>query len=138
MKAIKFIGQVLASLVYTPLYTGIMYVAIVLPAAWILSLSFWKMVVAFIVFGGFIEGLIHVLQMIGLLPFAWIVKNNKFAFGLSALLCILGPLWNIVQIWRFFPEYGTAGFVASFIFTLMIVQFVFGSIVTLTGLNKES
>lgn len=62
MKAIKFIGQVLASLVYTPLYTGIMYVAIVLPAAWILSLSFWKMVVAFIVFGGFIEGLIHVLQ----------------------------------------------------------------------------
>lgn len=54
MKVIRYIGQLLSSLVYTPLYTGVTYLVIVLPFVRIVTLSTWKMIIGFLVFGGII------------------------------------------------------------------------------------
>lgn len=133
----KYLGQVLSALVYTPIYTGIMYFAIVFPVSWVLSLSFWKMIIAFLVLGGIIEGLIVGLQTLGLFPFAWIVKNNKVAFGISTGLCVIFPILNIIAIWREFIGYGAVGIIASIIITLMLLQFIYGSVISLYGLKVE-
>jgi hypothetical protein len=66
MKAIKYLSQILAALIYTPLYTGIMYFVIVFPVLWIVHLSTWKMIVAFIFLGAILEGIISILQVLGL------------------------------------------------------------------------
>lgn len=137
MKVMKSLGQVLAALIYTPLYTGIMYVAILLPFSWVMSLSFWKMIIAFIVLGGLIEGLITFLQMVGLMPFAWIVKNNKFAFGISTGLCVLFPILNIISLWRSFLGHGTMGVIIAIVLSLMLIQFVYGSVLSLCGLKTN-
>ena len=88
MKALKYIGQILTALLHTPLYTGIMYFVIVFPTMWIITLSTWKMILAFILLGGIIEGVISLLQVLGLMPFAWIVKHfGCQSFSVSYCLC---------------------------------------------------
>lgn len=137
MRILKFSTQLLAALVYTPLYTGIMYMAILLPFSWIMSLPFWKMIVAFVVLGGLIEGLIAFLQMVGLMPFAWIVKRNKAALWVSTGLCVIFPILNIVSLWRMFLGHGTVGVVAAVILSIMFIQFVCGSVLSLCGLKSN-
>ena len=138
MKALKIIGQILSSLVYTPLYTGIMYLAIVLPTMWIISLSTWKMIIAFIFLGGIIEGVIAILQVLGLMPFAWIVKNNRISFGISVSLCILFPIFNVVMLWRILLGYGGWGIFAALLLTGLFLQFVYGSVLGIVGIKEET
>lgn len=57
MNMLKCLGQILASLIYTPIYTGIIYTVTVLSTSWIITLSFWNMIIAFL-----IEGQLHVYQ----------------------------------------------------------------------------
>lgn len=135
MKALKYIGQILTALLHTPLYTGIMYFVIVFPTMWIITLSTWKMILAFILLGGIIEGVISLLQVLGLMPFAWIVKNNKFAFWLSIILCILLPLYNIVALWKILLGHGGWGIFAAIVLTLLFVQFIYVSVLGLMSLK---
>ncbi len=137
MKAIKFLGQVLAALIYTPIYTGIMYAAIALPLGWIMSLSFWKMIFAIIVLGGLIEGLIAFLQMVGLFPFAWIIKGNKVSFWLSTGLSVLFPVLNIISLWGFLLAYGTTGVVFAIIVSIMLIQFICNTLLVLFGSKND-
>lgn len=133
----KYLGQILTAILYTPLYTGAMYLAILLPFSWVMSLSFWKMVVAILFLGGLIEGFIAVLQTIGLMPFIWIVKNNKVSFWLSVGLCIIFPILNVISLWRVFLHYGTMGVITAIILTIMFLQFVYGSVLSLCGLSTK-
>lgn len=133
----KYLGQILAAMLYTPLYTGVMYVAILLPFSWVMSLSFWKMIIAIVVLGGLIEGLITFLQMVGLMPFAWIVKKNKVSFWLSVGLCVIFPILNVISLWRVFLQHETIGIITAIILTIMFLQFVYGSILSLCGLNSD-
>ena len=137
MKVLKGIGQILASLVYTPLYTGIMYLVIVLPTIWIITLSFWKMLLAIVVLGGIIEALITLLQALGLLPYSWITKNNKVAYVTSIILCVVLPLYNIFKLWSIMLEYGTLGIIVAIILSGLLLQFVFVSLFGIYGIKNE-
>lgn len=137
MKDLKVIGQILASLVYTPLYTGIMYLVIVLPTMWIITLSFWKMLLAIVFLGGITEALIMLLQTLGLLPYSWITKNNKVAYVTSMILCVVLPLYNIFTLWRIGLGHGTFGIVAALILSGLLLQFVFGSLYGIYGMKNE-
>lgn len=132
----KYLGQILAAMLYTPLYTGVMYMAILLPFSWITSLPFWKMVVAILFLAGLVEGLIAILQTIGLIPFAWIVKNNKVSFGLSIGLCVIFPILNVISLWRVFLQHGAMGIITAIILTGMFLQFVYASVLSLFGLTS--
>lgn len=128
MKTLKYITQILTALVYTPIYTGIMYLAIVFPVMWIISLSTWKMILALIVLSGLIQGIIMMLQTLGSLPYTWIVKENKTSLVISIGLCAILPLYNIYSVWRILLGNGTWAFIAGVIITFMILQFVLTSI----------
>lgn len=128
MRAIKYLAQILTALVYTPIYTGVMYLAIVFPVTWIISLSTWKMILALLFLSGLIEGIIMLLQMLGLLPYSWIVKDNKISLAISVGLCVVLPLYNIYSVWRIIWGHGSWAIVAGLIITFMILQFVLTSI----------
>ena len=129
MKVIKFLSQVVAALIYTPLYTSIMYLAITIPFAWIMSLSmsWWMMLIVYIIFGGIVEGLIVLLQTIGMIPFTWIAKNNKVSFWLALGLCVILSIRNMTYVWQAFSEHGTVAIIVAIIAIGMLIQFVIGS-----------
>lgn len=136
MHVIKYIAQVLSSLIYTPIYTGLMYIIICFPTMWILELPLWKMILAFIFFGGIVvEGIICLMQTIGLLPFAWIIKSNKTSFVISIILCIIPPILNIISIWMVCVKYGARGFGAATMLSILLLQFIYGSISALIKLK---
>lgn len=95
------------------------------------------MIIAFLILGCIIEGLIGGLHILGLFPFAWIVKNNKVAFSISTGLCVIFPILNIIAIWREFIGHGTIGIIASIVITLMLLRFIYGSVISLYGLKVE-
>ena len=136
MKVLKGVGQILASLVYTPLYTGIMYLVIVLPTIWIITLSFWKMLLAIVVLGGIIEALITLLQALGLLPYSWITKNNKVAYVTSIILCVVLPLYNIFKLWSSMLGHGTLGIIVALILSGFLLQFIFVSLYGIYGIKN--
>ena len=128
MKIIKGLGQILASIIYTPIYTALMYLVIVFPLSWIMSLSFWKMLLAFIVLGGIVEFCIILLQTIGLLPYKWIVKDNRIALGVSLLLCIVLPWINVCMLWESLLGHGTFAVVIAIVLTAALLHFIFVSV----------
>lgn len=141
----KKLAQVLSVLIYTPFYTGVVYLAIVLPIGLLSTLSFWKMVIASIVFTGLIHGIIALVQSFGLMPFSWIVKGNKVALCAASVLCALFPALNILQLWQsLLRQAATAGtavavviIVVAVVITINLVLFAYSSITTLRSLYRE-
>lgn len=137
MKTLKAIGQVLSSLVYTYVYTWLMYLILIFPLTWILSLNTKIMILVLILFGGIIQALIMLAQTFVMLPYAWIVKNNKAALYLSiALILILFIRWD-VNIWQNMLGLGTSAIVVAVIATVFIIEAIIMSIVGLVGMNED-
>lgn len=140
MKAIKYLSQILAALIYTPLYTGIMYLVIVFPVLLIVHLTTWKMMLAFIFLGGILEGIIYFLQVIGIVPFTWIVRNNRVSLWISVAVCVLLPLYNIVSLFMILSKYGGFGIFTAIVLTGILLQFIcisFVGIISVKGENTE-
>ena len=138
MKAIKYVGQILAALIYTPLYTGIMYLLIVLSTGWIITLPTLAMIAAMIFLGGIIEGLIALLQVFGLMPYVYIVKKNVVSFIISIGLCIIFPLMNLVNLWRTtFIDYGKLGYVFGIIVTGLLLHFIIVFVIGICSIYEE-
>lgn len=137
MSSLKYIAQIIASFIYSPIYVGIMCAAILFPVGWILSLPTFWMVLVLVLFGGFIEGLISLLTSIGMLPFAWIVDNNK----VSALICtilILGLSgFGVYRVWDVLLDYGILGIIVAIIISSMIIQYLFVSVGYLWVVREE-
>ena len=137
MKAIKYIGQILAAIIYSPLYTGLMYIIVVFPLAWILKFSFWKALVAFIIFGGVVEGLMNLLQTIGIMPYYYIIKKNNVAYYISLILCVLFPLLNIIHLWYNIWGGSTKDFLFVIIVSGFLIQFVLGAVFGIVHLHYK-
>lgn len=135
MKALKKILQVLASLVYTPIYIFIIYLIMFAPMYFILSLSTNKMILAIIVVGGILEGLIIFVQALGLIPYRWIVKDNKVSLYTSFALCVLTPLYSLYNIWATTIDYGWKYIFITLVLSGLLVQFVFMTIYGLVEMN---
>lgn len=141
----KKLAQVLSALIYTPFYTGVVYLAIVLPIGLLSTLSFWKMVIAYIVFCGLIHGIIALVQSFGLIPLGWIVKENKGALCAASVLCAILPALNIFSLWQsLLRQAATAGtavavviIVVAVVITINLVLFAYSSITTLRSLYRE-
>ena len=103
----KIVGQILASILYTALFSGLMYLLIVLPLAWIVSLPVWAMVL-FLLFGcPIIFGLIHLAQEYAAYPFSWIVKENPVSLVLSIGILAFCVVRSTIYLWQM---NGGAGF----------------------------
>lgn len=124
MKTVKYIGQLLAALVYTPIYTFILYALIVFPIAWLASLSVIQIIIAVVLLGGAIEGLIFLVKLLGFIPFSWIFENNKCAIWLSAAICVILTISYIYNSWVELLEFGNKGIFAAGLITILMLQSV--------------
>lgn len=98
MKALKSIGQVLAAVIYTCIFTGLLYMILVLPLAWLLTLKPVVLILVLVILGGFLQFVVFGLQTLLMVPYAWIVKNNVVALVISVGLMIFNLIRNDVAV----------------------------------------
>lgn len=138
MKVFKFIGQILAAVVYTCIFTGIMYYVIVLPLAFVLTLPWWGIALFIFLGGGILEGIISLLCGAGLLPYAWISNKNVVSTTISILLILFNVGANIYRVWQYLWDSGTLAVIFGIVITVMLLQFIYASVYGIFGLYKES
>lgn len=138
MKAFKSIGQVLAAIVYACVYTGLLYLILVLPIALYLSLSTKMMVLVAILAGGIIEGILIGAQVLIMMPYAWIVRNNMVALIVSICLVLFNLIRSDVMVWQSVQGHGTSGIVIAVIITLLILQAIITTIIGLVSAHSEN
>lgn len=139
MKPLKQIGQVLAAIVYTCIFTGLLYLTLVLPIGWLLSLNTKMMILAVIVLGGIIQGIVFGLQVVLMMPYMWIVKNNVVALVISIGLILANLIANDVQIWKVTAaDGGKTGIVLAIIITILILEALITSISGVVGTYMQS
>ncbi len=125
----KYIGQLLAAIVYTSLFTGIMYLIITVPLAFIISLPWWGILLFIIIGGGILEGLIQMLGTLGLIPYTWICDNNMLATWISILLVLFNVGMNIYRLWASIVGQGVWAIVFGIIASVLLLQLIYIAIV---------
>lgn len=138
MKALKSIGQVLAAIVYTCIFTGLLYLVLVLPLAWLLSLNTKVMILLLILLGGVLQFLIFGAQVLLMMPYGWIVKNNVVALVTSIGLMLFNLIRSDVMVWQSMSEHGTSAIVVAVIITILIIEALFMSITGIISVYSES
>lgn len=121
---IKYIGQIIGGFLYSIIYTGIIYTITVFPLAYILLLPTWAIIVTALLCGGILFGIYSFFTSIGLVPFAWIIRNNKVAYGLSITTVIVYMLRNIYTLWSEMEGPATYVFIIEIIATIILIWFV--------------
>ena len=138
MSALKFLGQILASVVYTFIYTGIMYLVIVFPLAYIISLPWWGILLVMMFFGGLLQGLIHILAGSGILPYMWIVNKNIVATIIAVVLILINVGSNMIRVWSAIGGGGTWAFIFGLAVSALLIEFIVMSIFGITAIYSES
>lgn len=137
MKTFKYILQVVSAFLYSNLFTGIMYLVMVLPIAWIISLPWWGMLLVLVFGGGIIEGIISILTAGGLLPFAWIVKGNIVSLCLSLLIIIFNLGRSTIVLWQSLVGNGFWAVMLAVVFTGFVIQLLLATVPTLISMRSE-
>jgi len=129
MKALKAIGQVLAAILYTNLYTGLLYLIIVMPVTWILTLRPLIIVILVIFLGGIIQSIIIGAQTLIFVPYVWIVKRNVIALLVSIGFMLFNLVRSAVRLWQCNLGQGTWITILLVVFSLMILEALIISVV---------
>lgn len=138
MKTLKSIGQVLVAIVYTCIFTGLLYMVLVLPLAWLLTLNTKVMILLLILLGGVLQFLIFGAQVLLMMPYGWIVKNNVVALVTSIGLMLFNLIRSDVMVWQSMSGHGTSAVVVAIIITVLIVEALFMSITGIISVYSES
>ena len=128
MKGLKSIGQVLAAVAYSCLYTGLIYLITVFPIAWLMSFDTKVIVLIVIFLGGLIQFLIFGLQALLTMPYYWIVKNNIVALIISIGLIVFNLVRSDVLLWQNVSGQGRTAIVVGVIITLLLLEALWASI----------
>lgn len=138
MKELKIFGQIIAAIVYTCLYTGLLYLILVMPMAWYLSLSTKAMILVAIFLGGIIEFVLIGAQVLIMMPYAWIVKENVVALVVSICLVLFNLVRSDIGVWKSVSGTGSTGIVIAVIITLLILQAIITTIYGLLSVYSSS
>lgn len=133
----KYIGQIFASIVYTCLFTGIMYLVITIPLAYVIAFQWWGILLYILIGGVLLEGLIQLMGTIGIMPYIWIVKNNIVATSISILLALFNVGTNIYNLWVSLAGHGTWAVIFGLVVTLLLLQFLFMLFTGITAIKSN-
>lgn len=122
----KKFAQVLGSIVYTYLFSALMYVMMALPLLLFSDVS-WK-VLFLVVFIGVVQGFVTVVQIYATLPFVWLLRNNAVATYLSVGILIYNTIWYIVHVWKSSLGNGTWMVIFAIIASVLLLEVVVGTI----------
>ena len=139
MRTLKQIGQVLAEIIYTCLYTGLLYIILVLPLGWLMTLSTKWMIMVLLLVGGVAEGLIISANALLMIPYGWLVKQNMVAYIISIVLVLVNLTFNDVVLWKnMLAIGGKAPIVFAVIITLLFIQAIVFTLIGITTCYSES
>lgn len=138
MKELKVIGQVLAAIAYTCIFTGLLYMILVLPLAWLLTLRPVVLILVLFLLGGFLQFVIFGLQTLLMMPYAWIVKNNVVALVISVGLMLFNLIRSDVRVWQSLLGQGSSAIVIAVIITILIAEALIMSVYGVIGMYSES
>ncbi len=127
MGIIKYILQILAAVIYSGIVCSIVFIITVLPEAWLLSLSWWKILLMLFFLGGIMYEIIHFLYTIVIVPFAWIHDKNLIATACSVLTFFINGIILCVQLWQIEHE-GTWHFICLVLLSSTIITVFYTSI----------
>lgn len=129
MKELKIVGQVIAAIAYTCLFTGLMYMLFMLPLSWLLTLKPVILILVLVIFGGLMQFVFFGLQTILLMPYSWIVKDNKVSFWISVALIIFNLIRSDVMVWKSLLGNGVSAVAIALIITALIIEIIIFSII---------
>lgn len=137
MKALKAIGQVLAAIIYTNLYTGLLYLITVTPVAWILTLKPIVMILLIILLGGIIQGIIIGAQTLIMIPYVWIVKKNIVALAISIGFMLFNIIRSGVRLWQCNVGNGMWATIILVVISILLLESLVVSVVSVIGAYSE-
>jgi hypothetical protein len=138
MKELKVVGQVLAAIVYTCIFTGLLYLITVLPLAWFLTLHPVVLILVLVFLGGFLQFVVFGLQTLLMLPYAWIVKNNVVALVISVGLMAFNIIRNGVAVWQSMLGQGRSAIVIAVIISILLAEALIMSVVSVISTYSDS
>lgn len=124
----KYLGQIIASVIYTCIFTGIMYYLITVPLAFILTLPWWGILLFIFIGGGILEGIITMIGTFAMMPYVWIAKKNIIAATISILLVLINVGGNIYNLWRSLSGNGILAIIFGIVVTVMLLQLIYVAI----------
>jgi len=138
MKYLKYIGQILASIIYPAIFTGILYLITAYPIVWIFSLPKWAIFLVVMFAMSIICFIQTALSVLITTPFYWIVKRNKIAYYISLLLVLLFIGADLFFMWKFSISYGTWAYVFASIVTIQLIYFCIFTISSIMSIYDEN
>lgn len=134
----KWLAQVLSSVVYSALFVSLVYLIIVYPLVWFLSLPAWAMFVVFLFGIGIIEGITTFLLTWLMTPYIWIVKRNSVAMLVSIAAIVVGIGYLIYKLWSCLLPFGFIAIVVAVIYTICSIQLMFAVISGILSFKEDS
>lgn len=84
----KYLLQILSSLVYTLVVSSIFYFIVVIPIMYIITLKWWAIILLLMVLGGLLEWIKYLISTFALMPYVWICKRNVVSTGIATILML--------------------------------------------------
>ena len=128
MDSWKKVLQVVASIAYTAIYSGVFCALFYFLAKWMITLQPWLMMlllVALLVLS-IMRGGVLISLLLLLAPYQWIIENNKASLYISAyiystlMFLLIGIIWNL--------DYNGWGLAVVIVFTIVILFLTFISV----------
>lgn len=95
----KYLGQILCSFLYTELFSILVFAIVIFPTVFVLSLSWWQMIIAILLLGGIIMAIRVFAYTSLLMPYHWINKNNGVATVISIILLAVNFIRYGYNVW---------------------------------------
>lgn len=128
---LKKIGQILSAIVYSFLFSMLMYAICVWPVAWLISLDTKILLLIAIFGGGVIYGVLAVLKTLIILPYTWIVKENFAALVISVGIILIHAIRYIVYL---VPSLFGNGVGVFGVTLIMLIELVWMAFMTITAI----
>lgn len=125
----KKIAQILGGIIYTALFSAVLYILIVFPILWILDLpKSWGFVVI-LLFAGVIQGLIGLVESFAIMPYHWLLKQNIVSTILSIGMLGFLIVRYIIIIW----EICHGDIIFAIVLSVLLVETLVFSIIGMIG-----
>lgn len=133
---LKYILQVVSAILYTNIFTALIYLITVIPYGWFLTLKGWVMFLIILLGGGILFGIISLAKTFALLPYGWIVKKNVVALVATVGFLLFNFSRSLFLLWKTNAGHGILPTVFALIITGEIIFLVIGSIPVLVQMFK--
>lgn len=141
MKALKYIGQVVASIIYTFIITWVLQWLLSLLFMWMITLSTGWMIALVILGISALFGVVMLISNLGVVPYFWTNKENIVSVIVSVVITVSTFGYFLISTWSYPHDNGFVTIVTLLFFTVVFISlaytFVTGQIAAYRGIDNE-